>query len=91
MSIPKNTDAVTQANTPVNTQTNTKVVGEAPAASIDENTTIAIEQAVTNTVHNSQINDGTLIEQAATTTGINTLYEMDEAAEGHATKEIFKK
>ena len=71
------------------TQTNTKVVGEAPAEATGGFVT-ATKQALQNAEHNAEeaIKQTNLTGQAATTQGINTLLEVDTAAEGKATEEI---
>ena len=72
------------------TQVNTKVVGEAPAVSTG-NLMIATSQALSNAAHNAttgQQQTG-LTAQAATTTGLTTLFAVDIASTGMATSEIF--
>lgn len=72
------------------TQVNTKVVGEAPSVSTG-NLMIATSQALSNAAHNAtsgQQQTG-LTAQAATTTGVSTLFSIDTASTGVATSEIF--
>jgi len=72
------------------TQVNTKVVGEAPSVSTG-NLMIATSQALSNAAHNAtsgQQQTG-MTAQAATTTGITTLFSIDTASTGVATSEIF--
>jgi hypothetical protein len=76
------TDSVTQANV--------KVLGDSPAIAMD-NLYQATAQALANAAHNAtnaqQQNNGTA--QAATTMGVATLYSVDTATTGEATKKIF--
>jgi hypothetical protein len=75
------TDAVTQANV--------KVLGEAPAIAMG-NLFQATAQALTDAAHNAtnaQQQSG-ITSQAATTTGVATLYALDTAADGGATSQL---
>ena len=72
------------------TQVNTRVVGETPSVSTG-NLMIATSQALSNAAHNAtsgQQQTG-LTAQAATTTGVSTLFSIDTASTGVATSEIF--
>ena len=75
------TDAVTQANT--------KVTGDAPAEAMG---TLfqATAQALANAAHNATNaqQQSYVTAQAATTMGVATLYSIDTASTGVATKEI---
>jgi hypothetical protein len=76
------TDAVTQANV--------KVVGDAPAMALG-NLYQATAQALANAAHNAttaQQQTG-VTAQAATTTGVTTLFSIDTATTGKATRRIF--
>ncbi|TDF35584.1 glycerol-3-phosphate dehydrogenase [Alteromonadaceae bacterium M269] len=75
------TDSVTQANV--------QVLGDAPAMSMG-NLFQATSQALANSAHNAtaaQQQTG-LTAQAATTMGVTTLYSIDTATTGVATKDI---
>ncbi|MCF6459138.1 RebB family R body protein [Pseudoalteromonas sp. MMG024] len=75
------TDSVTQANV--------KVLGDAPAMSMG-NLFQATSQALANAAHNAtsaQQQTG-VTAQAATTMGVTTLYSIDTASTGVATKDI---
>ncbi|ADZ91956.1 RebB family R body protein [Marinomonas mediterranea] len=75
------TDSVTQANV--------KVLGDAPALSMG-NLFQATSQALANAAHNAtsaQQQTG-VTAQAATTMGVTTLYSIDTASTGMATKDI---
>lgn len=76
------TDSITQANT--------KVLGDAPAIAMG-NLYQATAQALANAAHdatNAQ-QQTAVTAQAATTMGISTLYSLDTAATGVATKLVF--
>ncbi|QLE83674.1 glycerol-3-phosphate dehydrogenase [Shewanella sp. Scap07] len=75
------TDSVTQANV--------KVLGDAPAMSMG-NLFQATSQALGNAAHNatSAQQQTAITAQAATTMGVTTLYSIDTAATGVATKDI---
>jgi hypothetical protein len=75
------TDSVTQANV--------KVLGDAPAMALG-NLYQATAQALANAAHNAtnaqQQSYATM--QAATTSGVTTLYNLDTASNGVAAKQI---
>lgn len=75
------TDSVTQANV--------KVLGDAPAMSMG-NLFQATSQALGNAAHNATTSQQqtAVTAQAATTMGVTTLYSIDTATTGVATKEI---
>ncbi|MGY3451903.1 RebB family R body protein [Bradyrhizobium sp. USDA 4353] len=75
------TDSVTQANT--------KVLGDAPAIAMG-NLFQATAQALANAAHNATNSQqqSYVTAQAATTMGVATLYSLDTAATGIATKDI---
>lgn len=73
------------------TQVNTKVLGDSPAMAMG-NFMMATSQALSNAAHNatsSQYNSN-VTAQAATTQGVSTLYCIDTASTGMATKEIYQ-
>lgn len=76
------TDSVTQANT--------EVLGESPAVALG-NLYQATAQALANAAHNAATGQmqTNITAQAATTQGIATLYSIDTASAGVATKKIF--
>ena len=76
------TDSVTQANV--------KVLGDAPAMAMG-NLYQATAQALANAAHNATTaqQQTVITSQAATTTGIATLYSIDTASTGKATTKIF--
>lgn len=76
------TDAVTQANV--------KVLGDAPAVALG-NLYQATAQALSNAAHNATTaqQQATITMQAATTSGVTTLYSIDTASDGVATQKIF--
>jgi len=73
------TDSVTQANV--------KVLGEAPAMALG-NLYQATAQALANAAHNATTaqQQASITAQAATTMGVATLYSLETAATGEATK-----
>lgn len=75
------TDAVTQSNV--------KVLGDAPAMAMG-NFYQATAQALSNAAHNSTTaqQQTSVTAQAATTMGVATLYSLDTASTGMATKAI---
>jgi hypothetical protein len=75
------TDSVTQANV--------KVLGDAPAIALG-NLYQATAQALANSAHNSTNSQqqNNVTAQAATTMGVATLYSLDTASTGMATKAI---
>jgi hypothetical protein len=80
---PQITDAITQANT--------KVLGLAPAEAMG-NLFMATSQALSNAAHNATASQqqSNVTAQAATTSGVSTLYSIDTASAGVATEKIFK-
>jgi len=77
------TDSVTQANV--------KVLGDAPAIALG-NLYQATAQALSNAAHNATTaqQQATITMQAATTSGVTTLYSVDTASDGMATRRIFQ-
>jgi hypothetical protein len=75
------TDSVTQANT--------KVLGDGPAVAMG-NLFQATAQALANAAHNATNaqQQGYVTAQSATTMGVATLYAVDTATTGVATKQI---
>lgn len=75
------TDAVTQSNV--------KVLGDAPAVALG-NLYQATAQALANAAHNATTaqSQSNVTAQAATTMGVATLYSVDTASTGIATKDI---
>lgn len=75
------TDSVTQANV--------KVLGDAPAIAMG-NLFQASAQALANAAHNTTVaqQQTGITAQAATTMGVATLYSLDTASTGMATKAI---
>jgi len=75
------TDSVTQANV--------KVLGDAPAMAMG-NLFQASAQAISNAAHNTTVaqQQTGVTAQAATTMGVATLYSLDTASTGMATKAI---
>lgn len=75
------TDAVTQSNV--------KVLGDAPAQAMG-NLYQATAQALANAAHNATVSQqqAAITAQAATTMGVATLYSIDTATTGVATKDI---
>jgi hypothetical protein len=70
-------------------QVNTKVLGDAPAIAMG-NLFVATGQALSNAAHNATNNQqqSYVTMQAATTQGVSTLFAIDTASDGVATKEI---
>lgn len=77
------TDAVTQSNV--------EVLGDAPAVAVG-NLYQATAQALGNAAHNATtaIQQTAVTAQAATTMGVATLYSLDTATTGIATKDILE-
>jgi len=75
------TDSVTQANV--------KVLGDAPAIAM-ANLYQATAQALANAAHNATTSQqqNNITAQAATVMGVATLYSIDTASTGIATKDI---
>ena len=71
------------------TQVNTKVLGDAPAVAMG-NLYQATAQALANAAHNATNaqQQSYVTAQSATTMGVATLYSLDTASAGVATKEI---
>lgn len=71
------------------TQVNVKVLGDAPAMAMG-NLFQATAQALSNAAHNatSAQQQANIMAQAATTMGVATLYSIDTASTGMATKTI---
>ena len=71
------------------TQVNTQVLGVSPALSLS-NLYQATSQALANAAHNATISQQqtNITAQAATTMGVATLYSLDTASTGLATKTI---
>jgi hypothetical protein len=71
------------------TQSNTKVLGDAPAIALG-NLYQATAQALANTAHNATNSQqqSYVTAQASTTMGVATLYSVDTASTGVATKKI---
>ena len=69
---------------------NTKVLGDAPALAMG-NFYQATAQALANAAHNATNaqQQSFVTSQAATTAGVTTLYSIDTASTGEATKTIF--
>lgn len=70
-------------------QVNTKVRGDAPAIAMG-NLFVATSQALSNAAHNATNNQqqSYVTMQASTTQGVSTLYAIDTASNGVATREI---
>ncbi len=76
------TDSVTQANT--------QVVATSPAMAMG-NLMMATSQALSMAAHNATTHqqNASQVAQAATTSGVSTLYSIDTASTGMATRKIF--
>lgn len=70
-------------------QVNTKVLGDAPAIAMG-NLFVDTSQALSNAAHNATNNQqqSYVTMQASTTQGVSTLYAIDTASNGVATREI---
>jgi len=70
-------------------QVNTKVLGDAPSIAMG-NLFVATSQALSNAAHNATNNQqqSYVTMQASTTQGVSTLYSVDTASDGVATREI---
>ncbi|HBS63013.1 MULTISPECIES: RebB family R body protein [Stenotrophomonas] len=70
-------------------QVNTKVLGDSPAIAMG-NLFVATSQALSNAAHNATNNQqqSYVTMQASTTQGVSTLYAIDTASNGVATREI---
>jgi len=72
-------------------QVNTKVLGDSPAMAMG-NLFVATSQALSNAAHNATNNQqqSYVTAQAATTSGITTLYSIDTASDAVGTKRIYQ-
>lgn len=72
-------------------QVNTKVLGDSPAMAMG-NLFIATSQALANAAHNATNNQqqSNVTAQAATTSGITTLYSIDTASDAVGTRRIYQ-
>lgn len=69
-------------------QVNTKVLGDAPAIAMG-NLFVATSQALSNAAHNATNNQQqSYVTMQASTTQVSTLYAIDTASNGVATREI---
>ncbi|QHB71473.1 RebB family R body protein [Stenotrophomonas sp. 364] len=70
-------------------QVNTKVLGDSPAIAMG-NLFVATSQALSNAAHNATNNQqqSYVTMQASTTQGVSTLYSIDTASAGVATREV---
>ncbi len=77
------TDAITQSNV--------KGLREAPAMAMG-NLFMATSQALANAAHNATTGQQqtNITAQAATTSGVTTLYSIDTASDARATKKIYR-
>jgi len=77
------TDSVTQANV--------TVLGDAPAVALG-NLYQATAQALSNAAHNATTGQqqATITMQAATTSGVTTLFSIDTASDAVGTRKIFQ-
>ncbi|MBS7564764.1 RebB family R body protein [Mucilaginibacter sp. Bleaf8] len=71
-------------------QVNTKVLGDSPAMAMG-NLFMATSQALANAAHNATAaqQQTNITAQAATTSGITTLYSIDTSSDAVGTKKIF--
>ena len=72
-------------------EVNTKVLGDAPAMAMG-NLFIATSQALSNAAHNATNNQqqSNVTTQAATTSGISTLYSIDTSSDAKGTAVIYQ-
>ncbi|TBR41726.1 glycerol-3-phosphate dehydrogenase [Marinomonas agarivorans] len=72
-------------------QVNTKVLGDAPAVATG-NFMIATSQALSNAAHNATTGqqNSSVTAQAALTQGVSTLYCIDTASTGRASRAIYR-
>jgi hypothetical protein len=72
-------------------QVNTKVLGDSPAIAMG-NLFVATSQALSNAAHNATNNQqqSNVTAQAATTSGITTLYSIDTASDAVGTRRIYQ-
>lgn len=73
------------------TEVNTKVLGDSPAMAMG-NLFIATSQALSNAAHNatSGQQQTNITAQAATTSGVTTLYSIDTASDAKGTSRIYQ-
>lgn len=71
-------------------QVNTKVLGDSPAMAMG-NLFMATSQALANAAHNATAaqQQTNITAQAATTSGITTLYSIDTSSDAVGTRKIF--
>ena len=72
-------------------QVNTKVLGDSPAMAMG-NLFIATSQALSNAAHNATNNQqqSNVTAQAATTSGVTTLYSIDTSSDAVGTARIYQ-
>ncbi|GGE62837.1 MULTISPECIES: RebB family R body protein [Pedobacter] len=72
-------------------QVNTKVLGDSPAMAMG-NLFMATSQALSNAAHNatSSQQQTNITAQAATTSGITTLYSIDTSSDAVGTRKIYQ-
>lgn len=72
-------------------EVNTKVLGDSPAMAMG-NFFVATSQALSNAAHNATNNQqqSNVTSQAATTSGITTLYSIDTASDAKGTSLIYQ-
>ena len=72
-------------------QVNTKVLGDSPAMAMG-NLFMATSQALANAAHNATTSQQqtNITAQAATTSGITTLYSIDTASDAVGTNRIYQ-
>lgn len=72
-------------------QVNTKVLGDSPAIAMG-NLFMATSQALSNAAHNATTSQQqtNITAQAATTSGITTLYSIDTASDAYGTTRIYQ-
>ena len=72
-------------------QVNTKVLGDSPAMAMG-NLVMATSQALSNAAHNatSSQQQTNITAQAATTSGITTLYSIDTSSDAVGTRKIYQ-
>ncbi|SDH20768.1 Killing trait domain-containing protein [Pedobacter terrae] len=72
-------------------QVNTKVLGDSPAMAMG-NLFMATSQALANAAHNATTSQqqSNITAQAATTSGITTLYSIDTASDAVGTHKIYQ-
>lgn len=72
-------------------EVNTKVLGDSPAMAMG-NLFIATSQALANAAHNATNNQqqSNVTTQAATTSGVSTLYSIDTSSDARGTATIYQ-